>query len=873
MRIKRPESKCSECPLEGRKKVYSSGPEDAKIAIIGEAPGETEAKRGEPFVGPAGGWLRRALNNVGILPHRVHLTNVILCRPPGNKIDSEEGKEAIKCCRNGFIKEIDTLRKRGVKVFVPTGNVPIHAFGIEGNITKVRGSVFIRDFNEKIKRFVDSETGFLVLPTFHPSFIMRGQIKEATTWENDLEKVRKLAEKKTYKPLPEEFIIEPTIKEVEAFARKVIGDQSVLGLDIETTGLNPYYCKIFMVGFSIDSIHSFVIPLLDKGEKQYWKNGDFFRAKEAVREILAHCPVIVQNALFDVRVLEYNGYPIKEIADDTMIAHHVIHPELPHNLGYITSVYGQTPYWKGAVLGSEKRIGDRDQIAERTYNARDTVVLHQIMPELKKDLKRSGTEEIYEKISKPLIRPVLEMVSNGMLIDQRRLKSWRGSVMRKDKKLMQELRTLTKVPEGFNFDSDDHLRLLIYGDVAKQFLRNEEEFKRYEEKGNKLRRDTKKYRGIVLLNEVYHKSEPLTLPNFGKKKTEGGKISVDSESFLRIKIASLRRIDYLKNLRKPTKEHKKEIEGLKKTVEFVDAFFTYSENHKLLTTYTKFPVQPDGRVHFPYRITGTATGRLASGDKKVGEAGNAQNIPSIARRLFIAPEGYLLCSADYVNLELVIIAYASDDKPLIEVFKKGGNAHDENTKMLFDIGPDDPRWKTYRHAAKIYRFSQNYGATVRGSYEQVMLNAPGFDKTFAEFKKINDKYNQLHPNYFKWRNWVENEVRTKRTLSNGFGRKRYFLDHADNAVRQGLDFVPQSTAADVINTATIALYREREESGLGFKMIGQVHDELLFEVPEKEKKKTEIFIKKIMTRPNILFGKEVKLEVEIGFGRDWSELK
>ena len=90
-------SKCSSCPLNGETKVWSTGPADPKVVIIGEAPGQTESMEGKPFQGPAGWKLRGGLGYVGLMDHRIHLTNVLSCQPPYNNISSMEAMVALEC--------------------------------------------------------------------------------------------------------------------------------------------------------------------------------------------------------------------------------------------------------------------------------------------------------------------------------------------------------------------------------------------------------------------------------------------------------------------------------------------------------------------------------------------------------------------------------------------------------------------------------------------------------------------------------------------------------------------------------------------------------------------------------------------------------
>jgi DNA polymerase len=149
---------CKSCPLRDQKQVKAVGPRDAKIVLVGEAPGAHEAHQGEPFVGPAGAFLNWGLGQAGLFRRNIYITNTIKCRPPNNKIDSYEGQEAIECCKEQFVKELNRLTN--VKVIIALGGTAMKSLGIEGSITKSRGSVYMYN-------------NIPVVPTYHPSYLNR----------------------------------------------------------------------------------------------------------------------------------------------------------------------------------------------------------------------------------------------------------------------------------------------------------------------------------------------------------------------------------------------------------------------------------------------------------------------------------------------------------------------------------------------------------------------------------------------------------------------------------------------------------------------------------------------------------------------------
>lgn len=852
-------SNCRDCPLSERRRVWSEGPERGRLSIvmIGEAPGRDEESLGHPFVGPAGRTLNYALGRAGVMRRSCWIMNLLPCRLTDNKFDSYEAAEALKCCEQGLQAEIKYLEERGVKVWMPLGNNPCwKTFGITDGITRIRGSVYMND-------------GKVIIPTFHPSYIQRGQWKQEVTWINDFEKAKRIAGTKgRYRPPTEDFTLFPTIGDVEAFRDAAREGEAHLGCDIEATSLRPDYAEILVVGFALDGSRAISVPFYSQGMHPYWGRSDHKKMLSLLKELLAF-PLIFQNCMYDIPVLEAHGFSVPHLADDTLLAHHAIHPELPHTIGYIVSVYGDTPYWKAGVLDRLGALSDVSDEELRTYNLRDCVVLHQVLPGLISDLKEMSTEAVYRKISLPLTRPVMDMTAKGLPLDKRKLASFRTSLRRKHKRLDGKLREVTGVPESFTFDSPDYLRLLIYGKPAAQFRKAKEEFEKYEKPGSKLRRDTKKYKQITEKLEVLRETDPLGVPRgyHTRTRTKGGKLSTAEEALLNLQIAANNRLTLVEKFVRPTDEHELEKKRLRRSLAFYTTYRDYSEVSKLISTYTDFPVWKDGRVHPQYLIHGTRTGRLAS------RKPNAQNIPKEVRKIFVAPEGYQIMEADYSNLELRVLAYESKDEALIETFEKGENVHDRNTKDLFQIDESHPLWEKARRAAKVYIFGRNYGGGLRGIYRRVVQDVPELSLTFEQFRSVDARYRDKHPRYTQWVRKTLTEVAKGKTLRNAFGRIRIFLGDPNEIEKEGLNFPVQSAAADIINKALLSLYEDSRFHRLSADLVAQVHDALVFEVSTDDIESLGRLLERHMQKRIDYQGEQRIFPVDISVGPNWGSLK
>ena len=850
-RFKRTKCNCKECPLAGQKKVLGiAGFEKPKVAIIGEAPGENEDREGQPFVGAAGARLKGAVAQSGMIWHTVYKTNVLLCRPPNNEIDSVEGRVALECCAPGFKEEVEWMEKQGIRVLVPTGNTALGALGIEGKIGKVRGSVY--------------EVGKIVaVPTYHPSFILRGMWKEEPTWINDFIKARDVSLRKWKKP-KEKFNIFPKVKDVEDFVDEVLREKKLVGVDLETTGFNEYYAKILMVGLAKSPEEAIVVPFLKKGGLEYWNSKDKIRVDRALRRLFKDGRLVFQNAMFDVKHLLAKGYKVGGIAEDTMLLHNQINPELPHNLGYIVSIYGETPFWKDVVLGSEDRMVNMDDEVIRTYNARDAVVLLQVLPGLLKHIREVGTEHIYRDVSLKLILPLLDMTMTGLPIDRKKMEAKGRKFKRDAEKAEKILRETLSLPAAFNFASGDHMRLLIWGEKPKALSRILAE--KAEIDGNpKKRKDTKKYQELVSRLSVYEGVKPLYRTNATASRTESGAIAVDEDALLRIQRAALQRKEAMGYIARRTARHDQEERDIERLLLFIREFGKYNEAAKLASTFTGFPIGPDGRVHPSYKIHGAATGRLSSADP------NAQNIPHEVQDVFVAPEGYVILKADYSNIEYRVMAIITGEKELEERFNRGENFHDINTGLLFGLKKGDPGWDTARRAAKTFIFGLSYGGTPEGIYRRLLLAVPEMEMTLDQFRKLVKDYFAKLPNYSKWREKVTSEAIRTRTSVTAFGRKRFLLGMPDEIERMALNTPIQGTAAEVALRAIIDLHEALEKKHPYAKMIGTVHDSILVLAPEKEAKEVGKLMKSIMEKKHLIEGRKVSFPVDLEVGRSWGE--
>ena len=297
----------------------------------------------------------------------------------------------------------------------------------------------------------------------------------------------------------------------------------------------------------------------------------------------------------------------------------------------------------------------------------------------------------------------------------------------------------------------------------------------------------------------------------------------------------------------------------------------YRNLTKLKSTYVdalpKLVHPGTGRVHTSYNQTVTATGRLSSSDP------NLQNIPvrseeeTRIRQAFISERGSVLVSADYSQIELRILAHLSQDETLLGAFHKSEDIHSRTASEIFNV-PMEKVTSSMRREAKVINFGIIYGMSAYGLSQQL-----GIDPKVAQV--YIDEY---FKKYTGVKIYIERslaEAREKGYATTLFQRRRYLPDiHSPSfPVRQATERMAintplQGTAADIIKVAMIKIQDQIERLGLCTRMIMQVHDELVFEVPEGEIQKALPMIEREM---ETVIELSVPLKVSIQSGKNWAE--
>ncbi|WP_368417506.1 DNA polymerase I [Rhodovarius sp.] len=291
---------------------------------------------------------------------------------------------------------------------------------------------------------------------------------------------------------------------------------------------------------------------------------------------------------------------------------------------------------------------------------------------------------------------------------------------------------------------------------------------------------------------------------------------------------------------------------------------------KLKSTYVEgltAQLAVDGRIHTDFAMAVTSTGRLSSNEP------NLQNIPIRTkegmriRQAFVAERGHLLMSADYSQIELRLLAHMADVPTLRDAFAQGLDIHSRTAADIFGL-PLDGVDREARRRAKAINFGIIYGMSAFGLAAQLGIG-PG------EARGIIDAYFQKYPGIRAEMDRLKQEAKTLGYVLSPFGRKLWIANIAakdpilrSGAERQAINAPFQGGAAEVIKRAMVRVPRALADAGLKARMLLQVHDELVLEVPETEMEATGRVLRDTMQNVAML---RVPLLVEVGQGRSWAE--
>ena len=314
------------------------------------------------------------------------------------------------------------------------------------------------------------------------------------------------------------------------------------------------------------------------------------------------------------------------------------------------------------------------------------------------------------------------------------------------------------------------------------------------------------------------------------------------------------------------------LESLRDAHPAVSMLVDYRTLAKLKSTYCDGLLKvigPDGRIHSSFNQVETRTGRISSTEPNLQNIPVRQELGRELRRFFRAKKGWVLCDADYSQIELRVLAHMAQDAVMIEAFNTGTDIHRVTASQVFDV-PEDMVTPLMRSRAKAVNFGIVYGIGAHSLSQDIGVS-------YGEAKRYIDSYLAHYAGVAAFMDRMIETAKERGYAKTIFGRRRPLPElKATNAVtrsfgeRVARNMPIQGTAADIIKIAMVRVHRRLREEGLRSRLILQVHDELIVEAPEDEAGRAAQILREEMEAAADL---SVKLAVDVNVGRTWYDAK
>jgi len=902
-----PYSKCETCPLrEQFNPILPSGDISAvKYCVVGEAPGADEQLKGEPFVGKSGRVIRRALWMEGVNQHDVYFTNIVKCRPPGNKITPE----MIFSCGVDLQAEL---------CFLPQDTC-IYAAGTTARdilVPKLSGQRYTEARGWHYNTYVGA----------HPAYVLY-DVKQSYSFLMDIRR---------YVRGPIQHPVNPSIgmlnvSNYDQFLAVLDGlpNDTFVAIDAETDQIDHQRNYVLSISFSYAENRAAIIttkeiyePLLFLANDETGITRDMVR--EDARQFLVdvftrrHIRFVMHNAQFDLRFLIGQLCVDNARCDmDTLLAHYCLWEYGgTHGLKQLATEYLDMPDYEADVVkylshGRNSRYSEIPTKVLYKYNAIDTECTRRLAIEFERLLRK---EDMWEK---PFLFPLMAVVPmfvdaeiQGFMIDKAHLEKvdqglqyevdamlkkmadlittmafdhyelvkgeasfWKGRKVADLPPEIQLRRKYVKALEGildeFNPASSMQMSTIIYD----LFVLPSTLSVRTISKGTKLKpRSTAKEAQDKLLDLFRTAMVSLIFSSPHRERVLeelGVRPDEDLQKWARQwdslpKIMALDFDKYGLNERKPkfiTRE----------AYEFLTMLREYRSLTKLQSSYAKkfiAAMGTDGCVHPRYKLYGTVTGRISASDPPI------QTIPrdddawgSMIASGFIVPEGYKIVYADFSQCELRIAADVTGDEFMRNVLNKpDADFHSEVARKIYgdNFTKEQRNWYCKRAV-----FGWLYG----GDVFQIARDALRFPE--EEARQFADNWNENFKGAVQWRVDVANDVLKSGIIVTTFGRKRHFPviteDNKIEAIHAAQNTPIQGPASDVTIIAALTLHKKYMYTN-DVRLLVTVHDSVLFCVKDFLVDVVAAELSQIMVATAKQYFPSVEHKADTKIGQSWGDL-
>ncbi len=629
-------------------------------------------------------------------------------------------------------------------------------------------------------------------------------------------------------------------------AETLVNAAERLSFDTETTSVDPMEAQLVGVSLAKEEKAAVYVPTpLPDGTPER-KALDPLRAALADENLLK----VGHNVKYDLVVMQRHGVTVRGPIFDTMIAHYLLNPEASHKLDDVASFHlNYRPQPIIDLIGTGKNARSmRDVPVEDVgpYACEDADIALRLVPVLTEELKkidggRGRLLQIAEEIEFPLVSVLAAMEMAGVKVDEG---------------------ILAEIREGLDAQIAE-----LEGQIYKQA-------------GRAFTIGSPKQIGEVLFNPPPSDADRAAYEQWAQdvRDNEAGEVAGDPDAKPKTKkqlgeeapTFGLGLQPLGKTRTGQPKTDEKVLSELAQEHALPALILDWRKVSKLKSTYVdKLPelIRPDTRrVHTDFNQAVTATGRLSSSNP------NLQNIPirtdmgKEIRRAFVAEPGHVLMAADYAQIELRIIASMSGDPDLVEAFRQEQDIHTATAARVFDVGYDEVT-RAQRDRVKQVNYGIPYGISAFGLANRLRIGN-------SEAQALIDQYRASYPRVIEFLDGLLDDARAQGYVETLLGRRRYVPQIRSRnpndrafAERIAVNMPIQGTQADMIKIAMIAIHRRIAAEGLMSRMILQVHDELVFEVPRAEVETLAALVREEMI--DALPLDDVPIVVDVGVGDNW----